>query len=90
VVSHVVSSRLRELVDAWVAGDAKRATELHRGLLPIYTGMFRTQGVILTKASLRLLGLPGGSVRSPLVDASAEQVDQLRADLADGGLVLPE
>jgi 4-hydroxy-tetrahydrodipicolinate synthase len=89
VVSHVVSARLRELVDAWVAGDAARATRIHQGLLPIYTGTFRTQGVILTKASLRLLGLPGGPVRLPLVDATDEQLRQLRTDLTDGGLVLP-
>jgi len=57
-------------------------------LLPVYDGVFRTQGLILVKAALRRLGLPGGPVRSPLVDATPEQVDQLRKDLAAGGVAL--
>ena len=34
----------------------------------------------MTKAALGLLGLPAGPVRLPLVDATAAQVEQLRAD----------
>jgi 4-hydroxy-tetrahydrodipicolinate synthase len=48
--------------------------------------MFRTQGVILTKAALAMQGLPAGPVRLPLVDATEEQHDQLRVDLAAGGV----
>ena len=53
-------------------------------MIPAYVGMFRTQGVITTKAALRDLGLPAGPVRLPLVDATAEEVATLRADLASG------
>jgi 4-hydroxy-tetrahydrodipicolinate synthase len=56
--------------------------------MPVYVGFFRTQGVILTKAALREQGLPAGPVRSPLVDATPAQVEQLRADCAAAGLVL--
>jgi 4-hydroxy-tetrahydrodipicolinate synthase len=89
VVGHVVPGALRELVDAYVAGAVAHAVEIHQRLLPVYTGTFRTQGVILTKAALGLLGLPGGPVRPPLVDATDEQVATLRADLRDGGVDLP-
>lgn len=89
VVSHLVGARLRELIDAWDAGDTARAREINAGLLDAYQGIFRTQGVITTKAALRLAGLPGGPVRAPLVDATPEQVDQLRTDLAGSGVTLP-
>jgi 4-hydroxy-tetrahydrodipicolinate synthase len=89
VVGHLVGVRLRELLDAYEGGDVARATEIHHGLLPIYTGIFRTQGAILTKAALNLLGLPAGPVRSPLVEATAEQLAVLREDLAAGGVVTP-
>ncbi len=89
VVGHVVSDRLRELVDAYAAGDVVRARDLHLGLLPVYSGLFRTQGVILTKAALNLLGLPGGRVRPPLPDATEEEIALLRRDLADGGVNIP-
>ena len=88
VVGHVVSRRLREMLEAYDRGDVDTAADIHRSLLPVYTGMFRTQGVIMTKAALRLLRLPGGPVRSPLVDATAEQIEQLRHDLSAGGLQL--
>src|SRR6266566_2229625 len=89
VVAHVVGSRLRDLLDAWVAGDAATARRVNAGLLDVYQGMFRTQGVILTKAALRLAGLPGGPVRPPLVDATPEQLDTLRTDLAAAGVTFP-
>ena len=83
VVSHVVTPQLVELVRAYDAGDVVRAREINAALQPVYAGLFRTQGVILTKAALALAGLPVGSVRLPLVDATPEQVDVLRSDLAD-------
>lgn len=85
VVGHVVGRELREMLDAYTAGDVRRAYEIHKRLLPVNVGMFRTQGAILAKASMALLGLPAGPVRSPLVDATPEQVWQLREDLT--GLV---
>jgi 4-hydroxy-tetrahydrodipicolinate synthase len=33
-------------------------------------------------------GLPGGPVRSPLVEATAAELEQLRADCADAGVPL--
>ncbi len=88
VQSHVVGDRLREMIDAYAKGDVTRALAIHRELLPVYTGMARTQGVITTKAALGLLGLPGGPVRSPLADATSAEVDQLRVDLVAGGVKL--
>lgn len=88
VCGHTVGSRLREMLDAWFAGKSERALEIHQELLPVYTGTFRTQGAILTKAALNLMGLTGGYVRLPLVDATAEQIAQLRRDLTDGRVKL--
>jgi 4-hydroxy-tetrahydrodipicolinate synthase len=88
VVSHLVGPRLAEMIAAVEAGDLATARSINQSLLPVYTGIFRTQGVILTKAALRELGLPAGPVRPPLVDATPEQIAQLRADLAAGGVQL--
>ncbi len=82
VVGHVVGDRLKEMALAMWAGDVATARKMNAALLPVYTGIFRTQGVILTKAALRMQGLPAGPVRLPLVDATPEQEAQLRVDLA--------
>jgi 4-hydroxy-tetrahydrodipicolinate synthase len=88
VVGHLVGPRLAELIAAVESGDLVKARAVNESLLPIYTGIFRTQGVIMVKAGLHLLGLPAGPVRPPLVDATPEQVVQLRRDLIAGGIPL--
>jgi 4-hydroxy-tetrahydrodipicolinate synthase len=90
VVGHLVGPRLAELIAAVESGDLAEAREVNESLLPVYTGVFRTQGVITVKAALRELGLPGGPVRPPLVDATPEQLEQLRTDLTAGGVHLGE
>ncbi|MDB1089735.1 4-hydroxy-tetrahydrodipicolinate synthase [Streptomyces sp. ACA25] len=86
VVGHVVTPELRALVDAYTSGDVAKATEIHQKLLPVFTGMFRTQGVITSKAALGFQGLPGGPLRLPLVGLTDEEAEQLRRDLAAGGV----
>ena len=86
VCGHVIGKQLKEMIDAWFSGQRERATAIHQSLLPVYTGTFRTQGAILTKASLNLLGLPGGFTRLPLVDATPDQIEVLRNDLLAGGV----
>ncbi|TNM27196.1 4-hydroxy-tetrahydrodipicolinate synthase [Streptomyces sedi] len=86
VVGHVVTAELRALVEAHTGGDVAKATEIHQRLLPVFTGMFRTQGVITSKGALALLGLPGGPLRLPLVGLTEAETEQLKRDLAAGGV----
>ncbi|CAB4543771.1 unannotated protein [freshwater metagenome] len=88
VCGHTVGNQLKEMLNAWFAGNSARALEIHQQLLPVFTGTFRTQGAILTKAALNMLGLPGGFTRLPLVDATDAQIAQLREDLQQGGVAL--
>jgi 4-hydroxy-tetrahydrodipicolinate synthase len=88
VCGHTVGKQLKAMLEAWFAGNAPRALEIHQELLPVFTGTFRTQGAILTKAAMSLMGLPGGTTRLPLVDATEAQIAQLRLDLAAGGVTL--
>jgi 4-hydroxy-tetrahydrodipicolinate synthase len=89
VVGHVAGDRLHEMIDAFGAGDASRARQLHYDLIPLYDGLFRNQGAVLTKAALDLLGLPGGTVRGPLLAATDAERRQLALDLTAGGVKLP-
>ena len=88
VCGHTVGSELREMLDAWFAGDTARALEIHQRLVPVFKGTFKTQGAILTKAAMNLMGLPGGTTRLPLVDATPAQIATLREDLIAGGVQL--
>ena len=86
VAGHLVARRLGEMLAAYESGDVFTATRLHLGLMPVYTGLFRTQGVMTVKAALSQLGVIGGAVRPPLVDLTQEEFATLTLDLADGGV----
>jgi 4-hydroxy-tetrahydrodipicolinate synthase len=80
--THLVARRTKQMIAAFLSGDLETARSLHEGMLPIYTGIFRTQGTILVKAALDMLGFPVGGVRLPLVEATEAELAQLKADLA--------
>ena len=84
VVGHLVGDRLKSMAEAFWAGDVQGAIRMNQELLPVYAGVFRTQGVITIKAALADQGLPAGPVRLPLVDATADQRALLCRDLAAG------
>ena len=84
--THFSGTGTKALIEAYERGDVSSARALHRALLPIYTGIFRTQGCILVKAGLTLRGLSAGPVRAPLVDATEHEISHLRADLTAAGL----
>ncbi|MFI0741873.1 4-hydroxy-tetrahydrodipicolinate synthase [Streptomyces sp. NPDC021100] len=88
VVGHFVAPELRALLEAHLSGDVTKATAIHQRLLPVFTGVFRAQGVITTKRALALQGLPAGPLRLPLVELGSEQTEQLKRDLTAGGVQL--
>ncbi len=86
--THFTGAMTKDMITAYERGDVAGALALHRRAMPLFTGIFRTQGTILVKAGLRALGLPSGPVRPPLVDATAHELDQLRQDAAAADIVL--
>nr|WP_189179207.1 4-hydroxy-tetrahydrodipicolinate synthase [Microbispora rosea] len=89
VVGHVAGAELASMVDSYRSGDVENALAVHRRLLPVVSAiMTRTQGAIMVKAALKLVGQDAGYVRPPLVDATQEQIAALREDLITGGLKL--
>lgn len=88
VVAHVAAKQYAEMVRAIDSGDLPRALRIHRTLIPAVRGvMNRTQGAIMAKAAVHMAGtITSRHMRLPLVDATDDQVIQLRKDLAEAGL----
>jgi len=87
VTAHVIGTQMKSLHDAFLAGDVAKASVIHQSLMPVFVGIFRTQGAILTKAALDMLGCAGGgALRLPLVEATAAERAQLLIDLREGGV----
>jgi 4-hydroxy-tetrahydrodipicolinate synthase len=86
VASHLVGPALQELVTSFERGDVRAALDVHVRHLRLFEGLFATSSPTLLKAALRLLGLPAGPLRPPLVDATPPQVEFMRGLLAEVGL----
>ncbi len=83
--THFSGRRTAELIEAWLRGDPAEALRIYRALLPVYTGVFATQGVMMVKAGLAHQGFPVGGLRGPLRPASEQQAQTFGAilDAAD-------
>ncbi|MEU4241543.1 4-hydroxy-tetrahydrodipicolinate synthase [Actinoplanes sp. NPDC026619] len=86
--THFTGAIAKEMIEAFERGDVATALRLHRQALPLFTGIFRSPGTMLVKAGLAASGLPAGPVRSPLVDANDDELNQLRQDAAAAGIAL--
>jgi 4-hydroxy-tetrahydrodipicolinate synthase len=88
VVGHVCSASYVAMVAAVDAGDLDTARAINAQLVPAVRGiMTRTQGAIMAKAALQLVGvLPERTMRLPLVAATDAEVATLRTDLAAAGV----
>jgi 4-hydroxy-tetrahydrodipicolinate synthase len=84
--THFSGRGTKQLIQAFLDGKNDEAVRLHRQLLPIYTGVFATQGCILVKAGLELRGRGVGGLRSPMVPATEEQRAALDGALTAAGL----
>ncbi|MDO4240507.1 4-hydroxy-tetrahydrodipicolinate synthase [Micrococcus sp.] len=88
VAAHVAPGLYRELVDAVRAGDLAAARTAHYALDPVQRGvMGHVQGAVASKAVLAAQGvIPTDTVRLPLVRATEQELEAIRADLAEAGI----
>jgi 4-hydroxy-tetrahydrodipicolinate synthase len=84
--THFTGGQAKDMIDAYERGDTAAALAAHRTALPLFTGIFRAPGTMLVKAGLNAQGRPAGPVRSPLVAATAAELDQLRQDASAAGI----
>lgn len=87
VASHLVGSRIQEMIQAFVQGETAKATAIHCQLLPLFKVLFVTTNPIPIKAALSLQGWAVGAPRLPLTSASDAVMSQLKPVLDDLGLL---
>lgn len=81
--THFTGRLAKQMMQKFAAGDNAGALALHRQLLPVFTGVFATQGCMLVKAGLNWMGMPVGGLRAPMQPASQAEADTFTALLAD-------
>jgi 4-hydroxy-tetrahydrodipicolinate synthase len=81
VSSHIVGAEMRRMVDQ---PDSRH--EIDASLRDVYETLFLTASPTCTKAALNMLGFDVGGLRLPLVEATDEEADAVRAMLERHGL----
>jgi 4-hydroxy-tetrahydrodipicolinate synthase len=85
VASHIVGNEMRRMVDE----PAERA-DIDASLRDVYATLFMTSSPTCTKAALNLLGHRAGGLRLPLVEATEQELAEVRAMLVRHGLLADE
>lgn len=66
VASHLVGDAMRQMWEAWEAGNPESARRLHLALTPIFEELFRVSNPVPLKWALNQLGFGVGPLRLPL------------------------
>jgi 4-hydroxy-tetrahydrodipicolinate synthase len=82
VASHIVGDEMRRMVD-----QPERRAAIDASLQDVYRALFLTSSPTCTKAALKLLGHRVGGVRLPMVEATPEELAEVRAMLVRHGLL---
>ncbi len=82
VASHIVGDQMRRMVD-----EPEHRAEINASLQDVYETLFMTASPTCTKAALNMLGHRAGGLRLPMIEASEDELEAVRAMLVRHGLL---
>jgi 4-hydroxy-tetrahydrodipicolinate synthase len=89
VHGNIVPGRVKEMIRLYHEGDADGARAIDDELKPLVDALGVTINPIPVKAALNMLGHEVGGVRLPLVEATDEEIAEIRSGLERAGLTAP-
>jgi 4-hydroxy-tetrahydrodipicolinate synthase len=89
VYGNLVPGRVKEMIRLYNEGDTDGARRIDEELKPLVDVLGVTINPIPVKAALNLLGHEVGGLRLPLVEASDEELAEIRSVLERAGLTAP-
>ncbi len=87
VVSNIAPGAVAQMVDAFMAGDMKKARELHFKMTPLVDAMFIETNPAPVKAALAIMGKIDDEIRLPLVKVSDATREKVRKAMVNFGLI---
>jgi 4-hydroxy-tetrahydrodipicolinate synthase len=87
VTANVAPRLMHELCVAAVAGEAKRAMEIQRKLMPLHKHLFVEANPIPVKWAMARMGLMGGALRLPMTPLSRANEPVVEGALRAAGLL---
>jgi 4-hydroxy-tetrahydrodipicolinate synthase len=89
VPANIVPRQMHEMCAAGLAGDVKRARDIHFRLLGLFTKLFVEANPIPVKWAAAQMGLIGAGIRLPLTPLSPQFHDVVREAMRQAGLSIP-
>ncbi len=87
VASNIVPAEMAAMVDAFAAGDMKKAKALHHKLVPLIDALFIETNPVPVKAALSMMGKISYDVRLPMYKMSDGNYEKLKAVMKNYGLI---
>jgi 4-hydroxy-tetrahydrodipicolinate synthase len=87
VFTHIVGTRVKELIGRFRDGDRDGAAAIEEELRPVVEALAVTTNPIPVKAALNMLGFDVGGLRLPLVEATEEEKAVTRTGLERAGVL---
>jgi 4-hydroxy-tetrahydrodipicolinate synthase len=87
VFTHIVGTRVKELIGRLRDGDRDGAAAIEEELRPVVEALAVTTNPIPVKAALNMLGFDVGGLRLPLLEATDEEKATIRAGLERAGVL---
>ena len=87
VVSNIVPADMAAMIDAFEAGDIKKAEKLHHKLVPLIDALFIETNPVPVKAALSMMGKISYDVRLPMYKMSDNNYEKLKAVMKNYGLI---
>lgn len=83
VASHIIGSEMLEMIKLVKSGNIEEGARLHLKYYKIMKELFFITNPIPVKTAVNLMGLTGGTFRLPMVEASKEETNFIRALLQE-------
>ena len=88
VVANIIPTEVSQMVKEFQKGNYQEAQNLFfKTIYPLSRAMFYETNPIPVKTAVRLMGLPAGNLRLPMIDMEDSHFQQLKKDLEDFNLL---
>lgn len=87
VASHCCGTQIKAMIEKFASGQKAEARQIEKTLLDIFKVLFITANPVPVKAALTMMGFQVGKPRLPLVEATSDEIAQIKAVLQSSGII---
>lgn len=87
VIANIAPRQTHDLVAAFMEGDVETSRQLQLEMMALVNSLFCEVNPIPVKKAVELMGLCGGTLRSPMTEIEPAHLERLKKDMTEYGLL---